>query len=162
MVESLTSLWTLCGGNSPGDVQFMGSPPTSTRQITGLLGPLPGRNNLTFWGPPSPSPMSCKDEPISSAPYGVHGHSSSVAVRSRPRYLKGVTVSSGFPYAWKSVISPTHASSSASHRLLLSVTCMQSVVVGWWWFSAAYGTNMSQVGHRGWGWLPSSIITIVS
>ena len=47
----------------------MGSQPISLHQITVLLGPLPGRNNLAFWGPLPTSSISWTCNTSSSATY---------------------------------------------------------------------------------------------
>ena len=60
----------LCDENSPGGVQLAVSPPKSPHQITGLLGKLPGRNDLAVWGTLPPSPRSWTGGPRSSVPSG--------------------------------------------------------------------------------------------
>ena len=77
--------------------------------------------------------------------------SSPVAVRTRPRYLKDLTISSGCPYVLKAVAAPTHAYSSTSRHIFRYAPQSQISVVEWWRLSAFQGTNMSQAEQWGWG-----------
>ena len=88
--------------------------------------------------------------------------SSYVVVRSRSRYLKDVTVSSGFPYALKVVAGPANVFSSSVRLLLRSAPHVQRSGVSWRRLSSAQGTNVSQAGQREWVRFPSSRIIIVS
>ena len=89
------------------------------------------------------------------------GQSLHVAVSRSPSYLKEVTISSGFSYAWNSVSAPFRASSSVSPCLFLSSSRSQIAIVRWRCFIAVHITNISWAGQWGLGRLPSSRITIV-
>ena len=89
------------------------------------------------------------------------GQSPSAAMIICPRYLKEVTRARVVPYAVIYISTPALASSSVRQRRFLSAPLWQKSDVMCRPLRALCDTNISQWGPLGWGWFPSSGITIV-
>ena len=88
--------------------------------------------------------------------------SSSLSEITRPKYFKEVTISRGGPYALKAL--DVTAFSSCTYRCcrFRSAPLLHCAVCQCIPFKDRHGTKMLHRGHRGWGMLPSSSITMVS
>ena len=79
-----------------------------------------------------------------------------------PKYFNDGTSVSGFPYSNKKLRITYSVYAITNLRRILSVMHWHIAYVRCALLSASCGTNMLHWGHRGWGWLPYSRITMLS
>ena len=144
---------------SPWGIQFSGSPTTYLRQITVLLGPLTGRNNLTLWGPLPPSPISYPDKPSSSMPSGGLIWLLSSNRPSQWEGVRGIWRATIFPVTAHMLGTPSSTLPISPPLPAIVSSCRHPDKIAWWWGVSGSAPAMSQTFHRegirGWvGYLP--------